>query len=209
MSAPKSVTDPLAYERAYWRRGLTVAGVDEVGRGPLAGPVVAAAVVLFEGVPIDGAGDSKTLTRSRRSEIARQIHAHAAAVRIGAASAREIDRINILRATARAMNRALARLPVAPDHVVVDGLPMRDLAWPHEAVVGGDGLVHSIGCASIVAKACRDRLMARLAARHPGYGWEHNMGYATRQHREALREHGLTPHHRTSFGLLQLELPLL
>jgi len=206
VGAPEPVADPLTYERAYWRRGLTVAGVDEVGRGPLAGPVVAAAVVLCEGVPIDGAGDSKTLARSRHSEIARRVHARAAAVRIGAASAREIDRLNILRATARAMNRALSRLPVAPDHVVVDGLPMRDLAWPHDAVVGGDGIVHSIGCASIVAKACRDRLMTRLAARYPAYGWDHNKGYATRQHREALREHGLTPHHRTSFGLLQLDL---
>ena len=206
---PNRARDPLAYESRLWQRGLSrVAGVDEVGRGPLAGPVVAAAVVLAQGVRIEGADDSKKLTPAGRSELAREIRKRAAAVAIGAASAREIDRVNILRATARAMNRAVRRLPVAPDHVVVDGLPVRDLEWEHEAVVGGDGLVHSIACASIVAKVCRDRLMARLANRYPGYGWEHNMGYATRQHRDALRAHGLTPHHRTSFGLLQLELPL-
>ena len=208
MSAPGQVREPLEYERGCRKRGLArIAGVDEVGRGPLAGPVVAAAVILPEGVEIEGAADSKALTAKSRTGLAREIHARAAAVAIGAASAREIDRINILRATARAMNRALGRLAVAPDHVVVDGLPVRDLEWEHEAVVGGDGIVHSIACASIVAKVCRDRLMTRLAARYPEYGWERNMGYATREHREAVRRCGLTPHHRTSFGLLQLELP--
>ncbi len=209
MPGPERTDDPLDYECRFWQRGVArVAGVDEAGRGPLAGPVVAAAVILAEGRKIDGAADSKTLAPVERSELASEIHARAAAVAIGAASAREIDRVNILRATALAMNRALHRLPVAPGHVVVDGLPMRELGWEHHAVVGGDGLVHSIACASIVAKVCRDRLMTRLAARYPGYGWERNMGYATRQHREAVRKTGLTPHHRTSFGLLQLELPL-
>ena len=201
--------DILNYERGFWRRDLAnVAGVDEVGRGPIAGPVVAAAVVLAEGVAIDGATDSKTLTPRRRSEIASEIHARAAAVALGAASVREIDRHNILRATTTAMTRALARLPVRPDHVVIDGLPVRALAWEHEAVVGGDALVHSIACASIVAKVCRDHLMTRLAPRYPKYGWERNMGYATRGHRRAVRDIGLTPHHRTTFGLLQLELAL-
>ena len=198
----------LDYERGLWARGVArVAGVDEVGRGPLAGPVVAAAVILAEGVAIDGAMDSKALTPERRTEIATEIEARAAAIALGAASVREIDRLNILRATTRAMTRALARLPLAPDHVVVDGLPVRDLGWEHEAVVGGDARIHSIACASIVAKVCRDRLMTLLAARYPDYGWERNMGYATRRHRSALREAGLTPHHRTTFGLLQLELP--
>lgn len=185
-----------------------MAGVDEVGRGPLAGPVVAAAVVLAEGTTVDGAADSKALTPRMRTEIAKEIRARAAAVSLGAASAREIDRVNILRATTLAMNRALERLPAPPDHVVVDGLPVRDLAWEHEAVVGGDGLVHSVACASIVAKVCRDRLMTRLAARYPGYGWERNMGYATRDHRRAVGRAGLTPHHRTTFGSMQLELAL-
>ncbi len=185
-----------------------MAGVDEVGRGPIAGPVVAAAVVLAEGTAVEGAADSKTLTPRRRAEIAEEIRARAAAVSLGAASAREIDRVNILRATALAMNRALERLPAPPDHVVVDGLPVRDLAREHDAVVGGDGLVHSIACASIVAKVCRDRLMTRLAARYPGYGWERNMGYATPGHRRAVGRAGLTPHHRTTFGPMQLELAL-
>lgn len=205
MDAPAAV---LQYERGFWARGIArVAGVDEVGRGPLAGPVVAAAVILAEGVAIDGAADSKALTPQRRSEVATEIEARAAAIALGAASVREIDRLNILRATTRAMTRALARLPLTPDHVVVDGLPVRDLGWEHEAVVGGDARVHSIACASIVAKVCRDRLMTLLAARYPDYGWERNKGYATRRHRSALREAGLTPHHRTTFGLLQLELP--
>ena len=205
MDAPAAV---LQYERGFWARGIArVAGVDEVGRGPLAGPVVAAAVILAEGVAIDGAADSKALTPQRRSEIATEIEARAAAIALGAASVREIDRLNILRATTRAMTRALGRLPLTPDHVVVDGLPVRDLGWEHEAVVGGDARVHSIACASIVAKVCRDRLMTLLAARYPDYGWERNKGYATRRHKSALREVGLTPHHRTTFGLLQLELP--
>lgn len=205
---PGGVPDPLRYERGFWKRGkVHVAGVDEVGRGPLAGPVVAAAVILREGVAVEGAADSKSLAPADRLEIAAEIHGRAVAVALGAASVREIDRFNILRATARAMTRALGRLDVPPDHVVVDGLPVRDLAWEHDAVIGGDGSVHSVACASIVAKVCRDRLMTLLARRYPGYGWERNKGYATRRHREALRDSGLTPHHRTTFGLLQLELP--
>ena len=198
---------PLDYERGFWSRGLSwVAGVDEVGRGPLAGPVVAAAVVLREGVGVEGADDSKRVSREEREEVARRIREQAAAVTVGAASAREIDEVNILRATARAMERAIRRLPRHPDHVVVDGLPMRGLAWEHEAVVGGDALVHSVACASIVAKVCRDRLMTRLARRYPEYGWERNMGYGTEEHRAAIRRVGPTPHHRLTFGLEQLEL---
>ena len=198
---------PLDYERGFWSRGLFgVAGVDEAGRGPLAGPVVAAAVVLREGVGVEGADDSKRVVREEREEVARRIRKQAVAVTVGAASAREIDDINILRATARAMERALGRLPRRPDHVVVDGLRMRDLAWEHEAVVGGDALVHSVACASIVAKDCRDRLMTRLARRYPAYGWERNMGYGTEEHRAAIRRFGPTPHHRLTFGLEQLEL---
>lgn len=203
------MTERLAYERRCWERGLArVAGVDEAGRGPLAGPVVAAAVVLPQGVFVEGADDSKVVPAEERRRLAGEIRAQAAAVSIGAASVREIDRVNILRATARAMTRALVRLPVVPDRVVVDGLPVPGVDWEHEAVVGGDAAVHSVACASIVAKVCRDRLMTLLAARYPDYGWERNKGYATRRHRQALRRAGITPHHRTSFGLLQLELPL-
>lgn len=182
--------------------------MDEVGRGPLAGPVVAAAVILRVRAGIDGAADSKTLTAAAREELAERILAGAAAVGIGAASVHEIDRGNILSATARAMGRALAALPVAPDHVVVDGLPMRGLGRDHAAVVGGDGRVHSIACASIIAKVCRDRLMCRLAPRYPFYGWQHNMGYGTPEHMEALRVHGPSPHHRLTFTGLQLDLGL-
>jgi ribonuclease HII len=162
--------DPLEYERGFWSRGLLgVAGVDEVGRGPLAGPVIAAAVVLPEGTEIEGATDSKALGRVEREELSALILARAEGVTLGAASVREIDRANILVATAWAMNRALGRLSREPDHVVVDGLPMKSLRWKHEAFVGGDALVHSVACASIVAKVCRDRLMAKLAVRYPGY----------------------------------------
>ncbi len=201
--------DPLEYERRFWSRGLLeVAGVDEVGRGPLAGPVVAAAVVLPEGLRIEGATDSKALSMAERQELSELILAHAQAVTLGAASVREIDRANILVSTAWAMNRALGRLPRTPDHVVVDGLPMKSLRWKHEALVGGDALVHSVACASIVAKVCRDRLMAKLAMRYPGYGWDHNMGYGTEEHRDALVRLGASPHHRQTFLGLQHGLEL-
>ena len=183
--------------------------MDEVGRGPLAGPVVAAAVVLVPGVAIEGADDSKQLSAAVREHLFHDVMRGAAAVAVGAASVREIDRINILEATALAMRRALARLPHAPDHVVIDGLPVRSLKREHDAVVGGDALVHSIACASIVAKVVRDRLMRRLAARHPGYGWEHNAGYGTKDHLDGLRALGATAHHREMLATHQLDLGLL
>jgi ribonuclease HII len=201
--------DLLDYERRCWGRGLSwVAGVDEVGRGPLAGPVVACAVVLPADTCVQGATDSKLLDRETREELAVAIRRVALAVALGAASVREIDRLNILNATTLAMRRALGHLPRAPEHVVVDGLPVRGLGWDHEAVVGGDGLVHSIACASIVAKVVRDRLMHRLATRYPGFGWETNVGYGTAQHRSGLDELGPTPHHRQTFLGLQFELEL-
>ena len=201
--------DPLDYERRFWSRGVSgVCGVDEVGRGPLAGPVVAAAVILPPECWVEGATDSKLLDASTREALYALILSRAVAVGVGAASPREIDRINILQATTRAMERALRALVVRPGHVVVDGLPVRGLSWPHDAVVGGDARVHSIGCASIVAKVVRDRLMHRLALRYPDYGWETNVGYGTLHHREALRRLGPTPHHRLTFGSLQVELEL-
>lgn len=192
---------PLDHEQGFWSRGIErVAGIDEVGRGPLAGPVVAAAVILPPGCEICGADDSKRLTALQRVALAREISATAAAVAVGAASAREIDRINIRRATALAMSRAIRRLRFAPAHILVDGLPVPELGLEWQtAVVGGDHQVHSIACASIVAKVCRDRLMERLAARYPRYGWERNKGYGTEEHRSALRLHGASPHHRRTF----------
>ena len=169
--------DLLEYERRFWGRGLFMAGVDEAGRGPLAGPVVAAAVILPAGVSVDGADDSKQLSAQTREELYGAITSAALAFGVGAASVHEIDRRNILRATTVAMQRALDALDAQPDHIVVDGLPVKHLGREHDAVVGGDGIVHSIGCASILAKVVRDRLMQRLALRYPGYGWERNMGY--------------------------------
>ena len=182
-----------------------VAGVDEVGRGPLAGPVVAAAVVLPRDCWIDGIDDSKRLSPDRRLDLSEKILASCAAVGIGAASAAEIDRLNILRATALAMRRAVARLGGA-DHLLVDGLPVGELGTEtHTAIVGGDGCVHCISAASIVAKVTRDRLMARLALRYPEYGWARNMGYGTPEHLAALERLGPTPHHRRSFQPCQLD----
>jgi len=179
-----------------------------VGRGPLAGPVVAAAVVLPPGCRIPGARDSKQLSGIRRETLSREILKEARSVGLGAASVREIEELNIAGATALAVSRALSALDPPPDHVVIDGRPMRRLEWSHEAVVGGDSRVHSIACASIVAKVCRDRLMRRLAARYPSYGWETNVGYGTAQHMEALRQFGPSPHHRRTFGGVQLDLEL-
>lgn len=198
----------LEYEDRFWGRGLLVAGVDEAGRGPLAGPVVAAAVVLPVGVAVEGADDSKQLSPGVREELFQRILSTASAVGVGAASVREIDRLNILRATTRAMQRALSRLDPSPGQVVVDGLAVKNLGWDHEAVVDGDALIHSVGCASIVAKVIRDRLMRRLALRYTGYGWETNMGYGTVQHRAAIDVMGLTPHHRLTFTGLQFDLGL-
>lgn len=205
----KRLQDPLGYERRFWSRGVQgVAGVDEAGRGPLAGPVVAAAVILPRDIWIDGATDSKRVPREAREELSLEILAKALCVGIGAASVREIDRMNILVATTRAMVRALRMLRVTPGHVAVDGLPVKDLGWEHEALVEGDLRVHSIGCASIVAKVCRDRLMRRLAERYPGYGWRTNVGYGTAEHRAGLDRLGPTPHHRLTFAGVQLDLGL-
>jgi ribonuclease HII len=185
--------------------GPRVAGMDEVGRGPLAGPVVACAIVMPADVrAIRGVDDSKQLTAAVREQLAVRIRARALRIGIGAASSREIDRLNIYHATTLAMRRALAALGEAPDHLVLDGKPVRTLGHVHTAVVGGDAKCYSVACASILAKVARDRLMARLAIRYPAYGWDHNSGYATAHHLAAIDEHGVTPHHRASFCTKQL-----
>ncbi len=173
-----------------------VAGVDEVGRGPLAGPVLAAAVVLRR--PVEGLADSKTLSPRRREQLAAEL-ASAAWIGIGAASTREIERFDILRATLLAMRRAVARLPVRPTRVLVDGSRAPELPVPVRCVVGGDRLVAEIMAASIVAKVVRDRLMARLDRRWPGYGFAAHAGYPTAAHRAALARLGPCPHHRRTF----------
>lgn len=188
------------------RYGALLAGVDEVGRGPLAGPVVACAIVMPADVrAIAGVNDSKQLSADVREALAERIREKALAIGVGAASVREIDQINILHATVRAMQRALATvertLGAMPDHVLVDGTPLRWLGVPHTAVVKGDARCYAIACASIIAKTVRDRLMTQLATRHGAYGWERNMGYGTPVHRAAIAQHGLTRHHRQSFCL--------
>ena len=180
--------------------GPLLAGIDEVGRGPLAGPVVACVVIMPpDAHAIRGVDDSKLLTLKERHRLAGRIRERALAFALGAASVREIDRLNIYHASTLAMMRALRRLAVTPDHVIVDGRRIRALAVPHTAVVHGDARCHSIACASILAKVTRDRVMASLAARHPGFGWEHNSGYATRDHLAGLNANGATRHHRQSF----------
>ena len=192
--------DPLSYEASLWNNGiLRIAGLDEVGRGSLAGPVVAAVVVLPQGGVVEGAGDSKKISRRKREQLYDEILTEALEVQFGSASAQEIDKTNILLATGLAMKRALDQLAEQPDHVVIDGLPMASLGWEHDAVVKGDAKVHSIGCASIVAKVFRDRLMVDLGEQYPGYGWDHNAGYGTKEHRDALERIGLTPYHRKTF----------
>ncbi len=193
----------LAHEAAAWAEGRLLVGVDEVGRGPLAGPVVAAAVVFPARCPaIDGVRDSKTLPAPRRVELAAGIRGAALVVGLGAASVTEIDRLNIRVATAVAMRRALARvLPhVVRPSILVDGLPVPELACEHDALVDGDVHCYSVAAAGIVAKTVRDALMRRLAARHPGYGWETNVGYGTGAHQAGLRANGPTRHHRRSFA---------
>lgn len=181
-------------------KGPLLAGVDEVGRGPIAGPVVACAVIMpAETRAIAGVDDSKRLTHDQRVRLAVKIRERAVAFAIGAASVHEIDRINIYQASALAMQRALSRLKVTPDHVVIDGRSMRTLPIPHTAVVHGDARCFSIACASILAKVTRDLLMTRLGRRYPQYIWDHNAGYTTREHVAGLTAHGITPHHRKSF----------
>ncbi len=191
-------------------RGLNICGIDEAGRGPLAGPVVAAAVMLdWTRVP-DGLADSKKLNASRRDEL-RQALENNAMVGVGLASVEEIDRLNILQASLLAMRRAFDDLPIRPDHALVDGNKLPDLTCPAAAIVKGDDRVLSIAAASIVAKEVRDAIMRGLAEEHPGYGWETNMGYGTKAHRQALIELGVTAHHRRGFGPVRrlLQEPLM
>ena len=187
-----------------------VAGVDEVGRGPLAGPVVAAAVVFPAGVSAALAellDDSKKLTAEQRSAAYVALLASGLAeIGVGAASVAEISRINILRASLLAMTRAVGRLPVMPAMALVDGNQAPLLPCPVQCVVGGDARCLSIAAASIVAKVVRDRAMARLAIRLPRYGWHSNAGYGTAAHRAAITEHGPSRHHRPTFGAVRLHL---
>ncbi len=199
----------LRFEQEAWTGGLLhVAGVDEAGRGPLAGPVVAAAVAFAKDFleaeaerSLAGLDDSKKLPAARR-EFFHALLSACPHARIGVASAsvEEIDSLNILRATHLAMARAVAQLAPLPDLALVDGLPVRGLPVPHRAIVGGDAASLSIAAASVMAKVTRDRLMVELAAQFPAYGFERHKGYGTREHLDALRRHGPCPAHRKSFA---------
>jgi len=177
-----------------------VAGIDEAGRGPLAGPVVAAAVILDPALPIDGLADSKVLSPGRREILDVEIRAHASAWALGRAEVEEIDRLNILQATLLAMQRAVAALPFAPVSALVDGNRCPALPCPVEAVVGGDRTVGAISAASILAKVARDREMLHLDERYPGYGFARHKGYPTADHVAALRRLGVSDVHRRSFA---------
>jgi len=190
----------FAYETAALARGLSVVvGVDEVGRGPLAGPVTAAAVRLDARCIPPGLADSKALTAARREALFAAL-LDCAEVSVAHASVEEIDRLNILRASHLAMERAVAGLSCRVDHALIDGnMIPRNLSCGAEAIIKGDALCLSIAAASIIAKVTRDRIMVDLAQQHPGYGWEDNAGYPTKAHLEALLNLGVTPHHRRSF----------
>lgn len=191
----------LRYELEWRGRGHPrVAGVDEAGRGPLAGPVCAAAVLLPDGFEHESLNDSKQLSAAQREEIYEEIiHTRGLAWSMVMVDVEEIDRLNILRATHAAIRRALRELFPAPDCVLLDGRPVPDFPWPCQALVKGDSLSLSIAAASIIAKVSRDRFMIAAARQHPEYGFEKHKGYGTRGHLEALRRHGPCPLHRRSF----------
>lgn len=198
----------MRWERRLWARGLRyVAGVDEAGRGPLAGPVVAAAVVFKPSTHIEGVQDSKALSPAIREELYERITAEAVSYAVGIVDHCVIDAINILQATYRAMHEALRNLACTPDYVLVDGNRFTDTGIPFTTLVDGDARCFSIAAASIVAKVTRDRLMVEYDRLYPGYGFARHKGYATPEHRQAIRERGLCEIHRRSFVLKpQLEL---
>jgi ribonuclease HII len=202
----------LSREAAFWAAAQLLVGVDEVGRGPLAGPVVAAAVIFPPRVTrLNGLRDSKVLPAGKREKLAAKVRERALCFALGAASAREIDRFNIRVASAIAMRRAIRRVmrllavthpgiaQAESLHIIIDGLPLPEIGYTHEALVDGDAHCASIAAAACVAKTVRDELMCRLAVRYPGYGWETNAGYATDHHCKALDRLGPTRHHRLSF----------
>lgn len=197
--AGKVVLPPFECQYQGWK----LAGVDEVGRGPLAGPVVTAAVILHPDRPIEGLADSKKLTEKRREALYDEIIEKAAAWSLGRCEADEIDRLNIYQATLLAMERAVARLGIPPEYVLVDGNRCPRWHWPSEPVIKGDGRVAAISAASVLAKVTRDREMVALEETYPGYGLAAHKGYPTPVHLEALQKQGVTPIHRRSFRPVQ------
>ncbi len=197
MPSAKSLPEQARFD---WHGGGLVAGVDEAGRGPLAGPVVAAAVILDDMQPIAGLADSKALTAARRERLFDEIRAKALCCSIAEASVEEIDRLNILQATLLAMRRAVQGLRLKPQLALVDGNRLPQLDMPAEAIVKGDARVAAISAASILAKVTRDRWCAELHAQYPEYGFAGHKGYGTAEHLAALQQHGPCPQHRRSFA---------
>lgn len=196
----------IEFERKYWDAGIRyVAGVDEAGRGPLAGPVVAAAVIFEPGTVISGVNDSKKLTEKRRDELSAVIRERAVSVGVGVVAHDVIDRINILQASFLAMNKALEGLSVPPQQLLVDGNFFRHERYPVENIVKGDARSHSIAAASIIAKVTRDAMMMELDERYPLYGFAQHKGYGTAAHIDAIRAHGYSPVHRRTFHVERLE----
>lgn len=200
--ATTPLDDTLAFERELWNRAELVAGLDEAGRGCLAGPVVAGAVIFAPGVRIDGVADSKTLGPGRRAELALQIKSGAIAWATGLCTPSEIDDLNILWAAMEAMRRAAEALHPACSYALIDGNTLiPNLHCQARTIVKGDSRSHSIAAASILAKTHRDEIMLRLHREHPNYGWNTNVGYPTAAHYDALRTYGPNEHHRKSFRL--------
>ncbi len=200
----------LTFEFALHARGLhRIAGVDEAGRGPLAGPVAAAAAILPRGFSCPGLDDSKKISATKREELYERLTGDPAVIwSVATADHEEIDKLNILRATHLAMRRAAEALDPAPDHCLIDGLPVRDFPFPYDAIIKGDGLSLSIAAASIIAKVTRDRMMREIDREFPQFGFAKHQGYGTKAHLEALRNHGPCRYHRRSFQpVAQLALP--
>jgi len=202
----KSNPGNLDYEKKKWNEGFqNIAGVDEVGRGPFAGPVVACAVIMPKDFKIHRLTDSKKLSKKEHEFFAEEVKEHALAWEIGIATVEEIDEINIKQASCLAMKRAVEGLKVKADYILVDGTEVIDTPIPQESIIKGDYNSHSISAAAIVAKVYRDQLMAELDAKYGNvYGWGKNAGYQTKEHIEACHQHGVTPHHRTSWATMDL-----
>lgn len=198
----KSQIPTLEFEDACWGEGFEhIAGVDEAGRGPLAGPVVAAAVILPKGMSIDGVNDSKKLSAKQREVMFHKIYEHALSVGVGIVSHEVIDRINIYQASILAMRKAVEKLTIAPSIVLADGNSFKHESWRYQNIIDGDAKSITIAAASVIAKVTRDSLMREYHEQFPLYGFDRHKGYGTKSHMEALRQYGMCPIHRRSFHI--------
>ncbi len=194
-----NIHELVSFDERFFNLGKDIVGVDEAGRGPLAGPVVAAAILIDRSIVIDGVNDSKKLNEKKRDELYPLILRNARRVGISVVDENIIDEINIYQAAKRAMIEAVLALEIRPSIVLVDGMKLPDALFPNVRIVGGDGRSFRIAAASVVAKVTRDRIMCLLDEEFPNYGWSHNKGYPTREHIKAIRSFGVTPYHRKTF----------